>query len=98
MNADRSNGRINDNESSTEQSLAVRKILLAPEDAAAALSISERTLWQLTRDGEIRAVGIGARTLYRPRDLQRYAAQLPERQPRKRGKQEPVESSDGGSP
>jgi excisionase family DNA binding protein len=32
------------------------KLLLTPKDAAAALSISERTLWQLTKDGTIPAV------------------------------------------
>jgi excisionase family DNA binding protein len=48
------------------------RLLLTPRQAAAALSISERTLWQLTRDGAVRRVRIGRAVRYDPRDLQDY--------------------------
>ena len=34
------------------------------KDAAKALSISERTLWQLTKDGKIPATKAGSRVIY----------------------------------
>jgi excisionase family DNA binding protein len=40
------------------------KLLLTAPDAAAALSISERTLWQLTKDGTIPAVRLGRSVRY----------------------------------
>ncbi len=40
-------------------SLPVPVLLLAPRDAAAALAISERTLWDLTAQGEILVVRVG---------------------------------------
>jgi excisionase family DNA binding protein len=70
------------------RSLTVRKLLLAPADAADALSISERTLWQLTKNGEILAVAIGRLTRYRVRDLQAFVAGIPVRTPRPRPKQQ----------
>ena len=46
--------------------------LLTPREAAAALSISERTLWGLTKGGAVRCVRIGRAVRYDPRDLQDY--------------------------
>jgi len=43
--------------------------LLTPKEAAAALAISERTLWQLKSDGEIPHIPIGRSVRYDPADL-----------------------------
>jgi excisionase family DNA binding protein len=48
------------------------RLLLTPRQAAAALSISERTLWQLTRGGALPCIRIGRAVRYDPRDLQDY--------------------------
>ncbi|MCI0638481.1 MAG: helix-turn-helix domain-containing protein [Gemmataceae bacterium] len=40
--------------------LRLEPILLRAEEAAAALAISERTLWELTQNGEIPCVAVGA--------------------------------------
>jgi excisionase family DNA binding protein len=48
------------------------RLLLKPPEAARALAISERKLWQLTKDGEIRSVRIGRAVRYDLRDLQDY--------------------------
>jgi excisionase family DNA binding protein len=53
------------------------RLLLKPKEAAAALGISERTLWQLTKDGGIPSVLIGGGkdrqvVRYDPRDLQAW--------------------------
>ena len=47
-------------------------LLLSAREAAHALRICERTLWQLMKDGEIPCVHIGKRTLYDPHDLERW--------------------------
>jgi excisionase family DNA binding protein len=47
----------------------VEPLLLTARQAAAALSISERTLWQLTRDGAVRCVRLGRAVRYDRRDL-----------------------------
>ena len=44
------------------------QLLLTAKQAAAALSISERTLWELTRRGEIPRLKIGASVRYDLRD------------------------------
>lgn len=50
--------------------IAPPKLLLAAREAAAALSICEKTLWSRTEPrGTIPCVRIGARVLYDPRDL-----------------------------
>ncbi len=46
--------------------------LLNAHDAAAAMSIGQRKLWELTNRKEILCVRIGRRVLYAPRDLQAY--------------------------
>jgi excisionase family DNA binding protein len=49
------------------------KLLLTPQEAAKALSISERLLWTLTKRGTIRAVRCGKRAVrYAPADLQAF--------------------------
>ncbi len=52
------------------------RLLLKPKEAADALRISERTLWQLTKDKEIPCVQIGGRirqvVRYDPRNLQAW--------------------------
>lgn len=49
------------------------RLLLPAREAAAALSICEKTLWSHTQPrGTIPCVKIGARVLYDPRDLQRW--------------------------
>jgi len=47
-------------------------LLLKPADAAKALSISPRTLWTLTKRGEIRAVRTGRVLRYDPADLREW--------------------------
>jgi excisionase family DNA binding protein len=49
--------------------LPTDKLLLTAREAAAALSISERTLWTLTKCGAIAHVRAGRRVLYSPADL-----------------------------
>jgi excisionase family DNA binding protein len=51
---------------------AVVPLLLTPREAARALAIGERTLWSLTRRGEIPVVRIGRAVRYDPRDLDVY--------------------------
>ena len=42
----------------------VEPIGISAKEAAKALSISERTLWQFTKDGVIPAVKVGSRVIY----------------------------------
>jgi predicted DNA-binding transcriptional regulator AlpA len=44
-------------------------LLVDARTAAAMLTISERTLWQLTHDGELPSVRINRAVRYDPRDL-----------------------------
>ncbi|MBI3407202.1 MAG: helix-turn-helix domain-containing protein [Planctomycetes bacterium] len=46
-----------------------RRMLLTSKEAAERLAISERKLWQLTKDCDIPAVRIGRAVRYDPRDL-----------------------------
>jgi excisionase family DNA binding protein len=50
------------------------RLLLSIKAAASALSISERTLWQLTAEGKIPSVRIGARNLYSLEALRSWIA------------------------
>jgi excisionase family DNA binding protein len=52
-------------------------LLLRREQAAQALSICERTLWDLTRSREIPHVNLGRSVRYRLRDLERWVELLP---------------------
>lgn len=49
-------------------------LLLDAKRAAKALSVSPRTLWTLTKGGQIPAVRLGRRVLYDPEDLQAFIA------------------------
>ena len=51
------------------------KILLNPAEAAALLSVSERTLWNLTENGHIPCVRIGELKRYRHAALATFAEQ-----------------------
>jgi len=49
------------------------RLLLTPREAAQALAISERTLWQMTKDRVIDSVRVGKRSVrYSPGALERY--------------------------
>ena len=48
----------------TEQSAAPPRLALSPREAAAALGIGERLLWEWTNRGEIPSMKLGTRTLY----------------------------------
>lgn len=50
-------------------------ILVDSREAARRLSISPRTLWQLTRDRVVRAVRIGKCVRYRVADLEEWTRQ-----------------------
>ncbi len=50
--------------------------LLRPRDAARALAISTRTLWGLTKSGELPAVRIGRAVRYVPSTLHDYAKRM----------------------
>ena len=47
-------------------------LLLSARDAARAMSVSERTLFTLTKSGDIPAVRIGRAVRYDPRDLRAF--------------------------
>lgn len=53
----------------------VPKLALSAREAAEALSVSERQLWALTRDGVIPAVRLGGRVVYPVAVLQRWLEQ-----------------------
>jgi excisionase family DNA binding protein len=48
------------------------RLLLLPREAAKALAISERTLWTLTKAGEIPCVRLGSSKRYNLHDLEEY--------------------------
>ena len=54
----------------TEQT--IEPMLLTARQAARVLTISARTLWSLTKDGQIPAVRIGRAVRYDPADLRRW--------------------------
>jgi excisionase family DNA binding protein len=63
------------------QMIAARvRLLLTPREAAAALAISERTLWTLTDTGAVPCVRVGRAVRYAPADLENYIARLREMQ------------------
>jgi excisionase family DNA binding protein len=49
-------------------------LLVDAHEAARLLSISERTLWKLTKDGEIQCKRIGRRVLYSRASLEEFAS------------------------
>jgi excisionase family DNA binding protein len=50
-----------------------KRILVTPREAAAALSISTRTLWTLTNRGELQCVRIGRSVRYKISTLREFA-------------------------
>ncbi|HUU92559.1 MAG TPA: helix-turn-helix domain-containing protein [Phycisphaerae bacterium] len=56
----------------TDQTTQTPRLLLSAREGARALSVSERTLWERTKTGEIPCVRIGRRVLYDVRDLVAY--------------------------
>lgn len=54
-------------------------LLMTARDASRALAISERQLWQRTKDGEIPCVRIGRSVRYSPIDLQAWIDQQKEK-------------------
>ena len=53
-----------------EKSQTTARLLLPAPQAAAALSVCEKTLWTLTQPrGSIPCIHVGRRVLYDPRDL-----------------------------
>ena len=48
------------------------RLLIKPKEAALALAISERSLWQLTKDGSLPCVRIGRTVRYDLRDLETW--------------------------
>jgi excisionase family DNA binding protein len=57
----------------------LKQLLITARDAAKALSISERCLWQLTKDGAIPCVRVGRLVRYDPNDLEQWIDQAKER-------------------
>ena len=53
----------------------IPRLLLRPDEAAAACGLSPRALWQLTRDGAIPAVRLGKLVRYAPDVLRRAFAE-----------------------
>jgi excisionase family DNA binding protein len=53
---------------------APTRLLVSTQDAARMLGVCTRTVWGLTRDGELPCVRIGARVLYAPETLARWVA------------------------
>jgi len=52
-----------------------QRLLITAREAAAALAISERTLWELTHCGKLPALRIGRAVRYRPADLEKWVEQ-----------------------
>lgn len=48
-------------------------VLLTPKEAARALRLSTRLLWQLTKDGNIKCKKVGKLVRYRPRDIEAFS-------------------------
>jgi len=54
------------------QNQEMPRLLVTAREAAKMLSICEKTLWTLTKNGQIPSVRIGAAVRYDPRDLTRW--------------------------
>ena len=59
----------------TNTTPTIPRLLLDTPAAAQALSISPRTLWQLTKDGEIPCIRIGRSVRYSIHDLEAWIEQ-----------------------
>jgi len=55
----------------TEQ-VTIQPLLLTAREAAKGLNVCEKTLWTLTKNGEIPAVRIGRAVRYDPADLRAW--------------------------
>ena len=56
------------------------RLLLKPREAAQALAISERTLWDLRKSGEIPSITVGKKSIRYPvAGLERYIAEQVEK-------------------
>ena len=56
------------------------RVLLTEDEAARALAISPRALWQLRHDGDVPFVALGRSIRYRPSDLETWVAEQVTRQ------------------
>jgi excisionase family DNA binding protein len=61
------------NKTSNEPGQAEQQLLLHAKQAAALLGISTRTLWALTKRGEISCRRVGRRVLYHRRIVEKFA-------------------------
>ena len=52
-----------------------KPLLLTVNEAAKALTVSPRTLWQITKEGKIRSIRINRLVRYDPQDLIAYIEQ-----------------------
>lgn len=57
-----------------------RPLVWSVQDAAWQLGLSERQVWYQIERGHLRALKNGGRTVIADAELQRYVAQLPERE------------------
>jgi len=57
----------------------VPRLLLSPREAAKALAVCEKTLWSLTKRGEIPAVRIGRAVRYSMDELQAWVRRASEK-------------------
>jgi hypothetical protein len=60
---------------------SIPSLALRPRDAARALSVSQRTLWDWTKSGIVPFVRVGHVTMYPIRDLERWLSEKAARQP-----------------
>lgn len=51
------------------------RLLIKPIEAARLLTVSERTLWSLTKRGDLRCIRIGRAVRYDPADLRAWISQ-----------------------
>ena len=54
----------------------MNQLMLPPAEAARVIGVGRTTLYALMRDGQVRAVKIGRRTLISIAELERYVASL----------------------
>jgi len=68
-------GNTGMNDSHCAGSTGQESLLVTARQAAALLSISERTLWEVTHRGELPAVRIGRAVRYQRNDLEKWIQQ-----------------------
>ena len=57
-----------------EQTQQAQPLAVGAKEAARLLSISERSLWTLTKDGKIHAARVGRKLLYSVDELKRFVS------------------------